>query len=64
MFRRSLLAVLVGVCSVAAATAGSAGAAAKPAAAAACTGTISIGMMAPITGPAASIGSDQLHWAQ
>ena len=27
-------------------------------------GTISIGMMAPITGPAGSIGSDQLHWAQ
>jgi len=64
MFRRSLLAVLVGVCSVAAATAGSAGATAKPAAAAACSGTISIGMLAPITGPAASIGGDQLHWAQ
>jgi branched-chain amino acid transport system substrate-binding protein len=29
-----------------------------------CDGTISIGMMAPITGPAGSIGSDQLHWAQ
>jgi branched-chain amino acid transport system substrate-binding protein len=27
-------------------------------------GTISIGMQAPITGPAASIGSDQLHWAE
>jgi branched-chain amino acid transport system substrate-binding protein len=27
-------------------------------------GTVSIGMMAPITGPAGSIGSDQLHWAQ
>jgi branched-chain amino acid transport system substrate-binding protein len=27
-------------------------------------GTISIGMLAPITGPAGSIGSDQLHWAQ
>jgi branched-chain amino acid transport system substrate-binding protein len=27
-------------------------------------GTISLGMLAPITGPAGSIGSDQLHWAQ
>ena len=27
-------------------------------------GTVSFGMMAPITGPAASIGGDQLHWAQ
>ncbi|MGH3050745.1 MAG: branched-chain amino acid ABC transporter substrate-binding protein [Gaiellaceae bacterium] len=27
-------------------------------------GTVSIGMMAPITGAAASIGTDQLHWAQ
>ena len=29
-----------------------------------CSGTVSIGMMAPVTGPAGSIGSDQLHWAQ
>ena len=29
-----------------------------------CSGTVSIGMLAPITGPAASIGSDQLHWAE
>src|SRR3989440_1997436 len=29
-----------------------------------CSGTVSIGMLAPITGPAGSIGSDQLHWAQ
>ena len=27
-------------------------------------GTVSIGMMAPVTGPAGSIGTDQLHWAQ
>ena len=27
-------------------------------------GTVSLGMLAPITGPAGSIGSDQLHWAQ
>jgi branched-chain amino acid transport system substrate-binding protein len=29
-----------------------------------CNGTVSIGMLAPITGAAASIGSDQLHWAE
>jgi branched-chain amino acid transport system substrate-binding protein len=29
-----------------------------------CSLPIQIGMMAPITGPAASIGDDQLHWAQ
>src|ERR1044071_9514374 len=29
-----------------------------------CTKGVQIGMMAPITGPAASIGGDQLHWAQ
>ena len=31
---------------------------------AACSTTVSLGMLAPITGPAGSIGSDQLHWAQ
>jgi branched-chain amino acid transport system substrate-binding protein len=35
-----------------------------PAAAAASCSTVKIGMQAPITGPAGSIGSDQLHWAQ
>jgi branched-chain amino acid transport system substrate-binding protein len=29
-----------------------------------CKSGVSIGMLAPITGPAGSIGSDQLHWAQ
>jgi branched-chain amino acid transport system substrate-binding protein len=29
-----------------------------------CTKGVQIGMLAPITGPAASIGGDQLHWAQ
>jgi branched-chain amino acid transport system substrate-binding protein len=41
---------------------------AKPTAATSATapkcGTVSIGFMGPITGPAASIGSDQLHWAE
>src|SRR5690348_747640 len=41
-----------------------ASAVARPATAAKGCGTISIGMLAPITGPAASIGGDQLHWAQ
>ena len=27
-------------------------------------GTVQLGMLAPITGPAGSIGSDQLHWAE
>jgi branched-chain amino acid transport system substrate-binding protein len=31
---------------------------------ASCTSGVSIGMLAPITGGAASVGSDQLHWAQ
>jgi branched-chain amino acid transport system substrate-binding protein len=29
-----------------------------------CTKPVQIGMMAPITGPVASIGDDQLHWAE
>jgi branched-chain amino acid transport system substrate-binding protein len=33
-------------------------------AASSCKKGVSIGMLAPITGPAASIGGDQLHWAQ
>src|SRR5579862_6178379 len=34
------------------------------AATASCSGGVQVGMLAPITGPAGSIGSDQLHWAQ
>jgi branched-chain amino acid transport system substrate-binding protein len=45
-----------------------ASAVARPAASAAatvsCKGGVSVGMLAPVTGPAGSIGSDQLHWAQ
>jgi branched-chain amino acid transport system substrate-binding protein len=37
--------------------------ASKAAASASCS-TVSIGMLAPVTGPASSIGADQLHWAQ
>jgi branched-chain amino acid transport system substrate-binding protein len=38
--------------------------AASAASLASCKSGVSIGMLAPITGPAGSIGSDQLHWAQ
>jgi branched-chain amino acid transport system substrate-binding protein len=62
MFRK------VGVVAIAAAAAGLAivaSATARPAAnAAASCSNVQIGMTAPITGPAGSIGSDQLHWAQ
>ena len=37
---------------------------AQAAATASCTNGVSIGMQAPITGPAGSIGADQLHWAE
>jgi len=37
---------------------------AQAAASASCSKGVSIGMQAPITGPAGSIGADQLHWAQ
>ena len=39
-------------------------AAASAASASSCKKGVSIGMLAPITGPAASIGGDQLHWAE
>ena len=74
MFTRlGLLALVVGVAAVAAGcgsgsksssstTSGTTTAAASGGGA--CPSTVTIGMMAPITGPAASIGSDQLHWAE
>ncbi|MGH2997923.1 MAG: branched-chain amino acid ABC transporter substrate-binding protein [Gaiellaceae bacterium] len=37
---------------------------AQAAATASCSKGVTIGMQAPITGPAGSIGSDQLHWAE
>ncbi|HET7045164.1 MAG TPA: branched-chain amino acid ABC transporter substrate-binding protein [Gaiellaceae bacterium] len=65
MLRKASLAALVGVCaSAAVVTAAAARPDAQQTASAACTGTVTIGMLAPITGPAASIGGDQLHWAQ
>jgi branched-chain amino acid transport system substrate-binding protein len=55
----------IAVAVVAAGLAIVASATARPAAtsAASCS-SVQIGMSAPITGPAGSIGSDQLHWAQ
>src|SRR3954463_11427849 len=38
--------------------------AASGASAASCKSGVQVGMLAPITGPAGSIGGDQLHWAQ
>ena len=64
-FRRVGLVVLATATAAAAVAASSAAAptiAAK--ATATCKGGVSVGFMGPITGPAASIGSDQLHWAQ
>jgi branched-chain amino acid transport system substrate-binding protein len=56
-----LAAAAAGLAIVASAAAGPAKTAAT--AAASCS-SVQIGMSAPITGPAGSIGSDQLHWAQ
>ena len=39
-------------------------AASAASAAASCKSGVSIGMLAPITGPVSSIGDDQLHWAE
>lgn len=64
MFRKTFLAVAVGGCAAVVVTAVAAARPAATTAPKACTGTITLGMMAPITGPAASIGGDQLHWAQ
>ena len=66
MLRRvSLLAIAAAVAALAVV----ASAVARPATVAAssalsCKKGVSIGMLAPSTGPAASIGADQLHWAQ
>jgi branched-chain amino acid transport system substrate-binding protein len=58
--RFAVLAALAAAVSLAAV----ASAVARPAAATAGCGTVQIGMLAPITGAAASIGGDQLHWAE
>jgi branched-chain amino acid transport system substrate-binding protein len=64
MFRSASVAAVVAL-SAAVVVAGASGRDARTgASSAACTGTVTLGMMAPITGAAASIGGDQLHWAQ
>jgi branched-chain amino acid transport system substrate-binding protein len=60
---------LIAITATVAALAIVASAVARPATVAAastlsCKKGVSIGMLAPITGPAGSIGSDQLHWAE
>jgi branched-chain amino acid transport system substrate-binding protein len=68
MLRRvSLIASAAGAAAlaiVASAVARPAAQASASAAAVSCKKGVSIGMLAPITGPAGSIGADQLHWAQ
>jgi branched-chain amino acid transport system substrate-binding protein len=49
---------------VLAATASPAAGTAKAEAPQSCSNPVQIGMLGPFTGPAASIGSDQLHWAE
>ena len=64
MFRRvGILAVAASVAALAIVASAVARPAASTSAAASCS-SVSVGMLAPITGPAGSIGSDQLHWAQ
>src|SRR3954452_3415501 len=59
-----VLATVVSLAVVSAAGARPAAHAVNAAALASCKSGVTVGMLAPITGPAASIGGDQLHWAQ
>ena len=60
----AIAAALAVLAIVSAASARPASPAASAAAGASCSKGVSIGMQAPITGPAGSIGADQLHWAE
>src|SRR3954454_3849545 len=69
MLRKSgLIALVAGLAALAVAASAiarpAAESAASAASAASCKSGVQIGMLAPITGNAGSIGSDQLHWAQ
>ena len=65
MVRRiGLIAIPVAAVVLAVVSVASAKPASHAAAAAASCSNVKIGMQAPITGPAGSIGSDQLHWAE
>src|SRR2546423_11042331 len=59
-----LVAALVAALAATAASVGSASPSSKAAAAVKCGKTRTIGIAAPITGPAASIGIQQLRWAK
>src|SRR6185437_3787181 len=63
MRRSGLIAALATLAALAIVASAVARPASKAAASASCS-TVSLGMLAPITGPASSIGADQLHWAQ
>jgi branched-chain amino acid transport system substrate-binding protein len=62
--RLGLIAIAAAATVLAVVSAAAARPSAPAAATASCSRGVSIGMQAPITGPAGSIGSDQLHWAQ
>jgi branched-chain amino acid transport system substrate-binding protein len=62
-FRRVGLVVLATATAAAALVASAAATPASQASATASCNTVQIGMLAPITGPAAPIGADQFHWA-
>jgi branched-chain amino acid transport system substrate-binding protein len=69
MFKKGVLIVMGATCAIAAlAFAATASPAVKTVKAAApavsCSNPVQIGMEGPFTGPAASIGDDQLHWAE
>jgi branched-chain amino acid transport system substrate-binding protein len=66
MLKRLGLVATAGVLAALAIVAAAVARPASPAAAtaASCSKGVSLGMLAPITGPAGSIGGDQLHWAQ
>jgi branched-chain amino acid transport system substrate-binding protein len=69
MVKKAITVAIGGACvSVALVLAGTATSAAKTVSAApagvSCSNPIQIGMEGPFTGPAASIGDDQLHWAE
>ncbi|MHB8470539.1 MAG: branched-chain amino acid ABC transporter substrate-binding protein [Gaiellaceae bacterium] len=64
MFRRvGIVAIAASLAALAIVASAVARPASSASAAASCS-AVQIGMLAPITGPAASIGADQLHWAQ
>jgi len=64
MKRVGMIAAIAAATALAVVSAAVARPAAHASSLAACKTGVTVGMLAPITGPAASIGGDQLHWAQ